>query len=328
MLILSADDVRTALPMSDAVAAMKRAFVAVSSRQAIMPPRAHLDVREHDGVTLVMPSLVLGESPAMSVKTVSVFAGNPGRGLPRIQAAVLVVDPSTGTPAALLEGSTLTSIRTAAASGAATDVLARQESETLAILGAGVEARTHIRAMCAVRAIREVRIYSPRSVSVQRLISDLSGDPAIPALLLAAESPAEALRGADIICTVTTSTTPVFETEDVPVGVHINAVGSFKPHVVEIPAATVASAKVVVDSRDDTSHEAGDLIQAVESGAITRDHVLAEVGELLASQRTVRSSDADITLFKSVGVAVQDAVAARLALDRAEELGLGQRVKW
>lgn len=342
MLILNAAEVQQSLPMSQAVAAMKEAFAALHSGRAIVPPRGHLESTAQDGITLVMPARVddldtgesdaseAGSGSALTVKVVSVFTRNVDRGAPRINAAVLVLDPETGIPVAMLEGATLTAIRTAAASGAATDLLARPGAHQLAILGAGVEARTHIRAVCAVRPVEAIRVYSPTRANVETLIEEMSADDTMSATITAADSPAYAVRDADVVCTVTTSTTPVFSDGDLAERVHINAVGSFKPHVVEIPAETVCRARVFVDSREAAWDEAGDLIQPLEAGLITKDHVLAEMGELveLAGRGIFHSGKGGVTLFKSVGVAVQDTVAAAVALRNAKKLSLGQTVHW
>ncbi len=331
MLILDADAVRQTLPMSEAIDAMKQAFAALVEGRAVVPPRAHLPVTRHAGVSLFMPALVDDADPdrqALTVKAVSLFDGNQARGLARIQAAVLVLDPQTGQPAALLEGAVLTAIRTAAASGAATDLLARPGSRRLAILGAGTQARWHVAAICAVRPIETVRVYGPTPAKVQALIDDLRQRGEITAELSAAGSPAEALAGADVICAATTSRDPAFDDADVPAGAHLNAVGSYTPQAREVPAATVVRSLVVVDSRQAAWEEAGDLIQPLEAGLIDRDHVHAELGELVLGRRPGRSSDQQITFFKSVGIAVQDALAAQTALRNARRLGLGQQADW
>lgn len=331
VLILNAADVRQSLPMPQAIAAMKQAFAAFSSGQAVVPPRTHLAVPRHSGVSLIMPALVNdadASREALAVKVVSVFDKNGERGLARIQAAVVVLDPATGQPLALLEGATLTAIRTAAASGAATDFLARRDSRTLAILGAGVQARTHLEAICAVRTISEIRIYCPNPSAVEGLISEFASLSSRGVRLVAATSAHEAIEQADIICATTTAATPVFDDADVASGTHINAVGSYTPQAREIPAETVVRARVVVDSRQAAWDEAGDLIQPLNAGLITRDYIHAELGELVLGQRPGRTDDRQITLFKSVGLAVQDAVAARFALDTACRLGLGRQVDW
>jgi alanine dehydrogenase len=331
MLILNADDIRRALPMTDAIEAMRQAFVALTERRAVVPHRIHLAVPRHAGVSLIMPSFVDAEEPAaqaLAVKVVSLFDHNQARGLARIQAAVIVLEPDTGRPMALLEGATLTAIRTAAASGAATEGLARRDSQTLAIIGAGVQARTHLQAVCAVRPIRQIRVFSRTRSKVATLLQEFAETPGLAADMIAVNSVREALRGADIICATTTSRTPVFDDSDVSPGAHINAVGSYTPQAREIPGETVARAAVYVDSREAAWSEAGDLIQPLEAGLITRDHVRAELGELISHPELGRTSDAQITFFKSVGIAVQDAMAAQCALRNAAKLGLGTTVPW
>lgn len=327
MLILNASEVYRALPMRRAIEAMKQAFAALSDGRAEAPLRTHLRAGRNAGISLFMPAFIDDPSPAnqaLVVKAVSLFDGNAARGLNRIQAAVLVLEPDTGRPAALLEGATLTAIRTAAASGAATDLLARPDSAVLGILGAGVQARYHLEAVCAVRPIREARIYAPTVAKVERLIDEMT--PRVKAALHAAESPRDALAGADVVCAASTSSVPVFADGDLLAGAHVNAVGSFTPQAREVPAETVMRSLVVVDSREAAWQEAGDLIQPLEAGLISRDHIHAELGELVLGRNSCRTDSRQITLFKSVGSAVQDAVAARTALACAREAGLGIEV--
>ena len=331
MLILNAAEVRRALPMHEAVAAMKDAFAALADGRAVIPHRTHLAVPRHAGTSLIMPAYVDDPAPqaeALAVKVVSVFDNNPAQGLARIQAAVLVIDPETGRPEALLEGASLTAIRTAAASGAATDLLARRDSRVVALFGAGVQARTHLEAICAVRPIEEVRIYSRTPAKVAALIADFAGHPEIHSRLTASATPQEALSGADIVCATTTSKVPLFDDADVPAGAHLNAVGSYTPGAREIPPETVQRAYVVVDSREAAWQEAGDLIQPLEAGLIERDHVQADLGELVLGRRPGRTDERQITFFKSVGLAVQDAVAARHVLENARRLKLGREIEW
>lgn len=331
MLVLNAAEVRKALPMPDAVAAMKRAFAALSDGKALVPHRIHLPVAAHAGLSLIMPSFVDGDLPAeqaLAVKVVSLFDGNEARGLARIQAAVVVLEPDTGRPIALLDGAMLTAIRTAAASGAATDLLARRDSRTLALFGAGVQARAHVEAMCAVRPIERVFVYCRSPTKTAALIADIAGRSGVSAELVAAGSPREALERADIVCATTTARDAIFDDADLRPGVHINAVGSYTPQVREIPPETVVRAMVVVDSRAAAWEEAGDLIQPFEAGLIGRDHIHAELGDLVLGRRPARPDDRAVTLFKSVGIAVQDAVAARVALENARRLALGTKVEW
>jgi len=329
MLVLDAAAVRQALPMDAAIKAMRRAFASLSAGRAIVPMRSQVSIRQHDGVSLVMPAFVDdAEGQSLAVKVVSLFDRNAGRGLPRIQSAVLVLSPDTGHPLALLEGAALTAIRTGAASGLATDLLARPVVRTAAMLGAGVQARTQLQAVCAVRPTETVWVYDPNPAAVETFILDMAGQGQAPADIRPASTPRQAVAEADIICAATTSRTPVFADADLKAGVHINAVGSYQPDVREVPTETVVRARVFVDSREAALLEAGDLIHPIRQGAITADHILAELGELVLGRAAGRCCAADVTLFKAVGVAVQDAVAAMEALDRAARLGLGQTVSW
>jgi ornithine cyclodeaminase/alanine dehydrogenase-like protein (mu-crystallin family) len=347
MLILNAEDVRRALPMAAAIGAAKRAFAALSAGLAVMPARAHIPAADGEGVTLVMPALVRGPAAeaggegagaggggeggggqALAVKVVSLFAGNAARGLARLQAVVLALDPATGVPLALLEGSALTALRTAAACGVATELLAPADSRCAAILGAGVQARTQLEAVCTVRAIETVWVYDPSVASVESLIADLAGRGPIPADIRPARDARAALAEADIVCTATTSARPVFADADLKAAAHVNAIGSYQPHVQELPPDTVARAWVVVDSRDAALAETGDLIQPIRQGLFGPDHIRAELGDLVLGRPVPPRSPGQITLFKTVGLAVQDATAAQEALRRAAELGIGQRVAW
>jgi ornithine cyclodeaminase len=328
VLILDADTVREALPMPLAIEAMRQAFEALSAGLAEQPPRTHLPIAPNDGVSLVMPAFVNDDDvakQALAVKVVSLYGRNPAKGLPRIQATVLVFDPATGELLALLDGTALTAIRTAAASAAATDLLARPDSRVLAVFGAGPQARTHVAAICAVRPIDVVRCYSPSRDHTDAMCAALSVE-ATGRNIVAVSSTAEALADADIIVTATTSSVPVFADAELRAGVHINAIGSYKPEACEIPAQTVARAMVVVDSRAAAWEEAGDLIQPLRAGLIGRDHVHAELGEILLGIKSGREDESAVTLFKSVGVAVQDAVAARHAVKAARRFHLGREI--
>jgi alanine dehydrogenase len=330
MRILNANDVRRALPMAAAIDAMRTAFAALASGRAVVPPRTQLRIDRHDGDTLVMPAFLSGDDAeaALAVKVVSVFPHNGEANLPRINAAVVALDPATGVPVALLEGAALTGIRTAAASALATELLARPDSRTLAIFGAGVQARTHLEAICTVRPIETAWIYAPTAERVDRLIADLAGRGPIPTDLRRAATPAEAVSQADVVCTVTTSPAPVFADGDLRPGTHVNAVGSYKPQVAEVPAETVVRALVVVDERAGAWQEAGDLVQPLRAGLIGKDHIHAELGELVAGTKQGRTAAGQITLFKSVGNAAQDAAASQLAVRNAETMNLGRRVSW
>ncbi|MFQ5400546.1 MAG: ornithine cyclodeaminase family protein [Anaerolineae bacterium] len=329
MIILNAADVRRALPMDEAITAMKRAYAALSDGRAEAPLRSRLPVPTQEAVSLFMPAFIQDdEGDALAVKVVSLFPRNLARGMPLIHAAVLVLEADSGRPLALLEGGVLTAIRTGAGAGAATDLLARPDSRVVAIFGAGTQARTQLGAVCTVRAIETAWVYDPTRAKMERFIEELAGQGPIPADLRAAESPRQAAAAADIICTATTSVSPVFADGDLKPGVHINGVGSYSPEMQEVPAETVARALVAVDSRAACLAEAGDLLRPIKEGLFDEAHIHAELGEVVLGRRHGRAAPEQITFFKSVGVAVQDAMAARLALRHAQSLGLGQQVAW
>jgi ornithine cyclodeaminase len=328
MLILSAAEVRQALPMEEVISAMKLAFSASSNGQAEMPLRTALPIRKHEAFSLFMPVYLENESSeALAVKIVSIFPKNFSLGLPLIHAAVILFEPDSGRPIALLEGGALTAIRTGAASGAATDVLARPDAHVAAIFGAGAQARTQLEAVCTVRQIHTAFIYDPNSERVERLIKEMAGCYPVPEDLRAASNPREAVAIADIICTATTSSTPVFASVDLKPGVHINGIGSYTPEMQEVPPETVQRSLVIVDSRNAALSEAGDLIQPLRGGLITAGHIHAELGEIVSGKKGGRTSQDQITFFKSVGIAVQDAAAARLALANCRNLNLGQSIE-
>jgi alanine dehydrogenase len=321
--ILSREDVRQALPMYQAIETVKGAFAQLSTGQADVPLRLALNVPRHNGVTLLMPAY-LHTDEQMAVKIVSVFHENPAQGLPLIHALVVVVDATTGRPAAIMDGIYLTALRTGAASGAATDLLARQDTHIAAIFGAGAQGRTQLEAVCAVRPIQEAWIYDKEPERAAAYANEMSQRLSLPVRV--AETPAEAVHRADVICTATTSSSAVFEDADVQPGTHINAVGAYTPEMQEIPVETVLRAKVVIDHREASLAEAGDLLIPLKQGLITEDHIYAELGEIAAGLKPGRASPEEITLFKSVGVAVQDVAAAGAVLEAARRLNLGSEV--
>jgi len=253
------------------------------------------------------------------VKIVSVCPDNPTHDLPTIHAAVLVTDAQTGALLALMEGGVLTALRTGAASGLATDLLAIPEASTLAVIGAGVQARTQIAGVCAVRPITKIRVFSLSGA--QQLVEELRGH--YDAEISVAADVRAALHDAHVIVAATNSARPVVHLDDLSPGVHINGIGSFTPHMQEIAADIVTAAKVVVDHRESIWAEAGDLIIPRDQGLITEDHIHAEIGEIASGTQTGRDNASEITFFKSVGNAVQDAALAQRVLEAADERGLG-----
>lgn len=324
---LSAQEVRQALPMAEAIAGMQAAYAGLSTGRAVMPPRVHVGVAARAGTMLVMPAYLPDETaPALAVKVVSVFPHNAARGEPVIYGLVLALDAASGRPLAIMEGGALTAIRTGAASGAATALLARPDAATAAIIGSGVQARTQLEAVCTVRPIRTVRVYSLDRDQAQRFAAAMAGQGPIPADVRVMETPEEAVRDADVICTATTSATPVFDGRALAPGAHVNAVGAYLPGMQEVDVTTLRRALVVVDSRAAVLAEAGDLIIPIQAGEFTADQIHAELGEIVAGRKPGRASPQQITFFKSVGLAVQDAAAARIVLHNAQAAGLGAEI--
>ena len=305
--------------MRGAIDAMRVAFTQLSSGDAVVPDR--LGVETPHGVSLFMPGY-LPEGEHLAAKIVSVFTGNRERGLPVINAVVLVLDSETGVPRALMDGTYLTALRTGAASGLATEVLALEDAAVLAVFGAGPQARTQIEAVRAVRPIVEVRVFSLSIAESEALAQEVQG-----VSVTVVDDPRRALAGAQVIVTATDSRRPVFPGELVEPGSHVNAVGAFTPEMRELDGVLVGRATVVVDSRATVMAEAGDLVQAIREGGFTLDQIHAELGEVVSGTRPGRRSSDEVTLFKSVGSAAQDVAAAGRILSAAEAAGLGATVE-
>jgi len=313
--ILTADQVREVLPMPKAIEAMKRAFAQLSSRNADIPLRGR--VATEKGVTLLMPAY-LHQSRELAIKIVSIYGDNPQMGLPTVAGLVMVLDPQTGMPLALIEGTSLTAIRTGAAGGLAAKLLSRKNSETLTLFGAGVQGKSQVQGVMAVRSIRKVCIVDASLNQAEKLAAEMASWPSPPEIAVT-RNVREAVSQADIVIAATTSLIPLFDGNDLRPGTHVTGVGSFTPQMQEIDATTVRRARVVVDSREACMAEAGDLIIA---GA----DISAEIGEIVNGVFPPRQNDQEITFFKTVGVAVQDAAAAAAVLAEAVEKGLGSLI--
>jgi len=325
MLALTRDDVRQLVPMPDAIALMKTAFIELSSGRTTSPLRTVIHVAQPPGDSLYMPAFVPAMN-ALGLKIVSVFPENRARGLPTINALVCLVNPETGAPMAVMDGTYLTALRTGAVSGAATDLLARDDSRTLVAIGAGVQGATQIAAVCAVRPIQRIVAMDVSPDALARFESAFKRDWPALAGRLDITTDSGVVAEADIVCTATTARTPVFDDANIMPGTHINAVGAYTPEMQEIPAATVARASVVVDAVDAVLAEAGDLIIPLREGLIQPEQISRELGMVAAGTAPGRTNRAEITLFKSVGNAIQDVAVARRAVDRARERGVGTPV--
>lgn len=310
--ILSAVDVETALPMSEAIEVMASAFAQFSTGKALSPLRSRLQTER--GVTLLMPAY-LQETKDLAVKIVSVYERNEDLGLPVVSGAVFVIDSETGIPLALMEGGSLTALRTGAAGGLAARLLSRDNASTVVLFGAGVQGRSQLLAVMRARPIKRVIIIDSIKEKAENLAQEVSSW--AEGVEARTDIPvSEAVRGADIVVAATTSKTPLFDGNDLRPGAHVTGVGSFTPDMQEIDSKAVRRAKVFVDSREACLAEAGDIIKA-------NPHIEAEIGEVVAGAHVGRSNDEEITFFKSVGLAAQDVAAAGAVLSRAEEKGLG-----
>lgn len=323
MLIISESGVIRAVSMREAIKAVKDAFIDLATGRADVPVRQSLTPGAHSGATLIMPGYLAGID-ALATKIVSVRPDNPEMGLPLIYGIVLLIDAATGRTLAVIDGRSLTAIRTGAASGLATDLLARGDSATLGLFGAGVQAETQLSAVLAVRPIERVYVYARRRDKVADFISRMRDRIDSRVEMIPAGSASEAVRAADVVCAATTSENPVFDGEDLRPGTHVNAVGSFTPRMQEIDFATLRRAgRIVVDSIPAAMHEAGDLIQAIDAGVISVDDIRDEIGQIAAGSKPGRTAEDEITYFKSVGNAAQDVALADIIHRRAIERGIG-----
>ncbi len=327
VLVLNGEEVTRLLPMGDCLRVMRDALAALARGEALVPLRMVMRIPGVSGFLGLMPGHIApqaGREGALGLKAVSVFPGNARRGIDTHQGAVLLFEADTGRLSALMDGGAITAIRTAAVSGVATDLLARPEAAELAILGAGVQARTHLEAIAAVRPLRRARLWSRNPERAAALASEQRLRFDFP--IEVAASPEAAVREADIVTTVTASPEPILQRRWLKEGVHINAVGASIPTSREIDTATMAAARLFVDRRESALAEAGDILIPMLEGALKGDHMEAELGEVIIGRNRGRRSPTELTLFKSLGLAVEDVASAAFVLRRARETGTGQTV--
>ncbi len=324
MLVISETQVKDLLDLDELIAALEQAHVEFSAGRVVMPVRLVVPLPEVQGRITSMPAF-MSEEKALGIKIISYFRDNPKQGLPPILATISLYSAETGRIEVLMDGVYITAIRTACASAMATKALARAETPVLGILGAGTQARTHIRALSRVRSIERVLIWSPSRVNAIYVREELEDELGFP--IQPQESAEAVVRGADVLTAVTDAAEPILEAGWLKPGVHINAVGSHRPEAREMGGDTVRRSTVVVDSLDAIHTECGDILLALDEGAITPDHVRGEIGEVLAGARPGRTSDDEITMYKSVGIAAQDVAAASLVYRRALERGVGTEVE-
>lgn len=325
VVILTQADVKFLLDMNEAIKMIEKAFTELTNKTTVLPLRQSIESERHDGVVLFMPSYLSGMG-SLALKTVSVYPNNPIKHkLPTVSALVILIDPKTGTPLAIMDGAYLTAIRTGAASGVATKHLARKDASVAAIIGAGTQARTQLQALCAVRNIEKAKVYDIRPRASSSFAMEMSQSLGIS--VEPVRNSREAIKGADIICTASTSTVPVLDGDWLKEGTHINAIGAFTPETRELDTKTIRKSKIVVDSREAALAEAGDIMIPIRQKEISEKHIYAELGEIITGKKKGREDSKEITVFKSVGLAIQDAAAAWLVYENATKQKRGLRIK-
>jgi alanine dehydrogenase len=323
MLLLTERDVRQLVSMDDLIEAMHSALVELSSGKVQQPLRTVLEIGEQKAFFGVMPAHVW-KTGALGTKLVTVFGSNAALGLPTHLATILLFDSTTGELLSVMDGRFITEARTAAVSAVSAKLLAREDAAVLAIIGSGVQARSHLRALTRVRQVRDVRVWSPTERRRLDFAHEMQAETTAP--ILPVGSARDAVEGADLIVLATAAREPVIQGDWVAPGAHIAAVGACRPDQREMAAALVARARVFVDSRSAALAEAGDLVMAIRERAFEPQQIAGELGELAAGLIAGRRGPDDITLFKSLGMAVEDVAAAHLAHMRATERGLGRRI--
>jgi ornithine cyclodeaminase/alanine dehydrogenase-like protein (mu-crystallin family) len=321
MLILSPDDMRRALNASELFEGLSAGFQMLADGQWKMPLRVAIDMPVHQGVGLFMPSYCEGLGAA-GMKLVTVMSGNPAKGLPLIHSKYLYVSAETGEILALMDAEYMTGLRTAVVSALVTDLLGKAGGRTLAVFGTGIQAWFHVEVFTSLFTIGEVLVFGHTREKGEQFAERIERQLRKPARGAVMSE----LKRAEMICTCTTSGAPLFEVNDLRSNVHINAVGSYRPAAREIGSDVVAKALLVVDSRDAALREPGDIVIPLQEGAIQPDSIYASIDELVSGAKAIPDADDQITLFKSVGMAMEDLVAADLAYKNAREKGLGQEV--
>jgi ornithine cyclodeaminase/alanine dehydrogenase-like protein (mu-crystallin family) len=321
--VLRGTDVRQLLPMAECVDLMHRTMIAVSERRVVLPLRSVMVMPGELGMLGNMPGY-LADPECFGVKLVSMIPRNKSTQYSSHLGMVLLFEAEHGCPVALLDAGRITAIRTAAASGLATRLLARPDAGDLALLGAGEQAQSHLEAMLAVRALRRVRVWArdrDKAAAFARTEGARHG-----IVIETAATVAEAVAGADIICTVTKARDPILLGEQIAPGAHLNVVGSSLAATAEIDTPAVVKSRFFVDYRESTVNEGGEYLRALKAGAITPQHILAEIGEVANGSKTGRLAPSDVTLYKSLGIAPQDLASAHYVLERARAAGVGQVV--
>ena len=326
MWIISRNDLKSILNMEEVIEAVERAFADYARGKWVIPPRTHFTLPE--GVILYMPSFLSpgkGAGGILGAKLVSVFPRNPKKGLPLIYGLYLLNDPATGSPLALIDGVYLTGVRTGAASAVATKYLSRRDSRALGIIGTGVQAGFQLMAILAVRAIEVCYLFDRIEDMARRFAEDYSDKLRVNLEVLSSAD--EVVGKSDVVVTATTSPIPVFSGSNLRQGTHLNVIGAFTPETREVDSETVKKACLFVDSYEGALSEAGDLLIPMGERVISRDDIRGELSEVVTGIKPGRKTVDEITLFKSVGFAIEDAAVAGLAYERVLERGIGTQIE-
>lgn len=324
-LLLSRKDVASVLTMQDCLASVEIAFGRLAGGEAIMPQRAAIRVEKHHGLFLGMPAYIGGDMDALGLKVVTVYPDNPKKyDKPTIYGTLLLLDPATGECIAIMDAGYLTAVRTGAASGIATRYLARRDSKRCVVFGAGVQAKKQIEAVHLVRPLESVLVIDINPEARDGFAKEMGEELGIE--VTATEDVEGAVRGADIIVTASSSPDPVFDGNWLRPGTHINNIGSHSPAARELDTVTVKRSRFVADLKEANLAEAGDILIPIREGAVTEDHIYADLGELVIGTKPGRENDEEITLFKSCGLAIQDISAAVAVYAAAKEKGVGTEV--
>jgi alanine dehydrogenase len=319
---LSQSDVVKCIDMPKAIEAMKIAFSELSKGNVNAPLRVNMNLENSDSGALFMP-VYFPAKKLVGLKSVMIHKSNPSNNLPMIQAMYNVFNAETGEPIAIMNGEYLTSIRTGAASGLATDLLSIKDAKTAVIFGAGIQAEKQLEAICAVRDLENIYISDLNDNRIAKLIDTMQ--PEVNAKL-GKLADGKILNEADIICTATSSSLPVFEHANIKATAHVNGIGSYRPDMCEIPTDTIRNSKLYVDSREACLSEAGDIIQPISNNSITAEHIYAEIGEVVSKVKEGRTDSDRVTVFKSVGNAVQDIAVVAVILENADRQHIGTEI--
>jgi alanine dehydrogenase len=325
VLVLTRQDVESVLTMKDTITAVEAGFRELAQGTADMPLRPVIRLKKYGGMITFMPAY-LGGMDALGVKIVSVFPDNPKHNLPTILGTILLNDAKTGALQAIMDGAWVTAMRTGAVSGVASKYLARENAEVVGIFGTGVQAKTQLMAVSEVRKLKEIKAYDIVPESATKFAAEMTRKLGVK--VVSAKNASDVVNGSDIIIAASTSKVPVFDGDLLKEGAHVSGIGSHHgPGVKELDETTIKRAKLVVDQREAALKEAGDIIDPISKGVITADHIYAELGELVTGKKKGRTNPTEITVFKSVGLAIQDVSTASRVFELAKVKGLGKTIE-